>query len=84
MRRPPLGRRTLTSEEATAMSLRARSHAAAKIATVAVQEPDDKVAEALSRLAARILVSRAPLYTTSADWTPRADSIEVDSWDEAS
>jgi cytochrome c5 len=79
-----MGRRTLTTEEATRMSLKARTRAAAEIATVAVQEPDDKVAEALSRLAARILVSRAPLYTTSADWTPRANSIEVDSWDEAS
>jgi cytochrome c5 len=79
-----MGRRTLTTEEATAMSLRARSHAAAEIATAAVREPDDKVAEALSRLAARILVNRAPLYATSADWTPRANSIEVDSWDEAS
>jgi hypothetical protein len=62
--------------------LRERCKTGAAIATAALdQEPD--VAEALNRLAARILVSRAPIHTTTPDWMPLADIAELESWEMA-
>jgi hypothetical protein len=37
----------------------------------------------LNRLAARILVSRAPIHTTTPDWMPLASVAELESWEMA-
>jgi hypothetical protein len=76
--RDPSGRFVRARSE----DLRERCKAGAAIATAALdQEPD--VAEALNRLAARILVSRAPIHTTTPDWMPLADIAELESWEMA-
>ncbi|MBA3689508.1 MAG: hypothetical protein H0W81_11900 [Chloroflexi bacterium] len=67
--------RTLSSEEARVMSLRARSYAAAEIATVALGKPKE-IADPLNRIAARLIV------TTGADATPLATGLEVQSWND--
>lgn len=58
--------------------LRSRANAAAAIATEAISQPDDAVAEALMRLAAGILVHR--------DHTPHRpveELVDVTTWEQA-